>query len=122
MHSFKIFVKTTATDCTAIFYCFFKFCALWLLFFLAFAQVSSSVYSDGFRWRIPAFGYSAAVIAFSLSIARLIYSLVNGADALNIEHPFNITDLAFAFFAVTLILVVTKKSEKECSEQVVSKN
>ena len=83
-----------------------------IMFFQALAQVNSSVYSDGFRWRIPAFGFSAAVIAATLNVARLVYSMVNGAGALNAEHPFCITDLMFSLFAVTLVAGVTgKKAE-----------
>ena len=80
-----------------------------MLFFLAFAQVNSSVYSDGFRWRIPAFGYSAALIAVTLSVARLIYTVVNSAGSLNSEHPFNITDLMFSVFAFTVVFALTDK-------------
>ncbi len=106
------FVKVSDLLCELIMLSFM------ILFFMALAQVTSSIYSDGFRWRIPAFGYSSCIIAFALSVSRLIYSLVNGADALNVDHPFNISDLLFSLFAVSLILAVTnKQSIDEVNEQ-----
>ena len=90
-----------------------------IMFFQSLAQVNSSVYSDGFRWRIPAFGFSSALIATALNVSRLIYSVVNGADALNAEHPFCITDLMFSLFVVTLIIAVTGKKEEHIDNTVI---
>lgn len=89
-----------------------------ILFFLAFAQVNSSVYSDGFRWRIPAFGFCTALVSGSLSTARLIYAVANGAGSLNAEHPFNICDFAFAFFAISVIFAVTDCKNKKAADNV----
>lgn len=83
--------------------------ALMLLFFMAFAQVASGVYSDGFRWRIPSFGASAALIAATLSVPRLIFTLVNFERYINSQHTFQITDFAFVIFALMLISTVCKE-------------
>lgn len=88
-----------------------------LMFFMAMAQVVTGVYSDGFRWRIFGFGYTAALLAITTSLPRLIFSFVNGAF-INIQHPFYLCDLAFAFFAVTLIL--SYKPQEPESEEMIS--
>ena len=79
--------------------------AFMLIFFMAFAQVISGVYSDGFQWRIPAFGASAALIAGMLSVPRLIFTFVGYESYINPQHTFQITDLAF--FAFVIVLAAT---------------
>ena len=85
-----------------------------LFFFMAMAQVISGVYSDGFRWRIFALGYTAALLALTTSVPRLIFSVVN-SNFINPQHPFSLCDLMFALFAVTLILC-HKPQEIEAEE------
>ncbi len=75
-----------------------------LIFFMALAQVVTGVYSDGFRWRIFAFGYTASLLALTLSVPRLVFTFVGGAAFINPDHPFFVTDIAFAMFALTVIL------------------
>ena len=98
--------------------------ALMLMFFMAFAQVVSGVYSDGFRWRIPAFGASAALIAGTLSVPRLIFSFVNYENFINPQHTFQLADFVFVFFVVTLLSTICKEltpytayNEKENGEE-----
>ena len=83
--------------------------AFMLIFFMAFAQVISGVYSDGFQWRIPAFGASAALIAGMLSVPRLIFTFVGYESYINPQHTFQITDLAFFGFILVLTATVCKK-------------
>lgn len=86
-------------------------CALMVLFYMALAQVSSGVYSDESRWRIVGFGLPSMIFAFVISVSRLIFTLVDKSTYINENHPFNISDLAFAIFALFLVLALCKKSE-----------
>lgn len=78
--------------------------ACMLIFFMALAQVITGVYSDGFRWRIIGFGYTASLLALTTSLPRLIFSFVSDGAFINSLHPFHLSDLVFALFALTLIL------------------
>ncbi|MGN1444033.1 MAG: hypothetical protein ACI4XE_09315 [Acutalibacteraceae bacterium] len=84
--------------------------AFMILFFMAFAQVNSGVYSEGFGWRIPAFGLSAALIAFSVNIPRLIFTLVDADKYINPNYAFSFNDLMFCVFAVMLVPLAVKFS------------
>lgn len=83
--------------------------AFMLVFFMALAQVVSGVYSDGFQWRIPAFGASAALIAGTLSVPRLIFTFISYESYINPQHTFRITDLAFFAFIIVLTATVCKE-------------
>lgn len=95
-----------------------------LIFFMALAQVITGVYSDGFRWRIVGFGYAGALLALTLSLPRLIFSFVLDGSLINALHPFNLSDLVFAFFALTIILChIPASNDKDMlNEQVESEN
>lgn len=82
--------------------------ACMLLFFMAFAQVAGGVYSDGFRWRIPAFGSVAALIAITLSVSRLIFTFIDSGSFINPDHPFILADFVFALFAALMIKFLCK--------------
>lgn len=88
--------------------------ACMLLFFMALSQVITGVYSDGFRWRIFAFGYIAALIAVTISLPRLIFSFISNGALINSLHPFSLVDLMFAIFA--LILILCYKDSVSCEE------
>lgn len=83
--------------------------AFMILFFVAFSQVVSGVYSDTSRWRITALGLSGAVVSLCANVPRLIFTLFAN-EFLNKEYPFNFADAAFAFFAVFVALAACKKS------------
>lgn len=76
--------------------------AFMVMFFMALAQVASGVYVDNFKWRIPAFGLSAALIGAVLNIPRLIFTFVN-SELINSDHPFCLADLVFVIFIITLM-------------------
>ena len=90
--------------------------AFMILFFMAFAQVNSGVYSEGFGWRIPAFGLSAALIAFSVNVPRLIFTLIDAEKYINQNYTFSMNDLMFCVFAVLLVPFAVKFSAKKGSE------
>ncbi len=91
---------------------------LTVMFFVAFAQVNSGVYSDGFSWRITGFGFPAALIALTLSITRLVFAFVSGGSLINPEHPFNIADFAFSLFVIVLLFVLRKQSSENNTVEV----
>ena len=83
--------------------------ALMIMFFMAFAQVISGVYSDGFRWRIPSFGMAAALFAVTISVPRLIFTIVSFENYINPQHTFTLADFAFVIFAYVLVSSVCKE-------------
>ena len=86
--------------------------ALMILFFVAFAQVVSGVYSDDSRWRITALGFGSALVSLSINIPRLVLTVFAG-DFVNKEYPFNLADTAFAVFAICVVITVIKKCENK---------
>ena len=92
--------------------------AFMILFFMAFAQVNSGVYSEGFGWRIPAFGLSAALIAVSVNVPRLIFTVVDAGKYINVNYTFNVNDIMFSVFVVLLVPLAVKFSvKKEYTEE-----
>lgn len=85
--------------------------AFMVMFFMALAQVASGVYVDNFKWRIPAFGLSAALVGAVLNVPRLIFTFVN-SELINSEHPFCLADLVFVIFIVTLMVKI--KEDAKC--------
>lgn len=86
--------------------------AFMILFFMAFAQVNSGVYSEGFGWRIPAFGFSAALIAVSANLPRLIFTVIDVEKYINSNYTFSFTDIMFCVFAVLLVPAAVKATAK----------
>lgn len=78
--------------------------AFMTLFFMAFAQVASHIYSDDSRWRLAGLGLPAALIALVLSVSRLIFTMVDGNKYITANYPFCLADLVFAVFVVVLVL------------------
>ncbi len=89
-----------------------------VMFFVAFAQVNSGVYSDGFAWRITGFGFPAALIALTVSFTRLIFAFVSEGSFVNPEHPFNIADFAFPFFIIVLLFELRKHFSANASAEI----
>lgn len=83
-----------------------------ILFFMAFAQLTSNVYSEGFSWRIFGLGLPAGFIAAVLNVSRLIFSFVDSSKYINGNHPFNICDLIFAAFIFIMCLTLLKKQNQ----------
>ena len=81
--------------------------AFMILFFVAFAQVTSGVYSDDSRWRITALGLSGALVSLGINVPRLVLGIFAN-DFINKEYPFNLADTAFAVFAVVVAFATVK--------------
>ena len=76
-----------------------------LLFFMAFASVTSGIYSEGANWRLCGFGLPAALIAGMLSLPRMVFTLVDKAAYINENHPLHPVDCLF--FCFVLLLCIT---------------
>ena len=76
-----------------------------MLFFMAFASVTSGIYSDGTAWRITGYGLPAALLAGMLSLPRMVFTLIDKAAYINENHPLNPVDCLF--FCFVLLLCVT---------------
>ena len=95
--------------------------AFMVMFFMALAQTASGVYKNEFKWRIPSFGLSAALIAAVISVPRLIFTFVN-SSLINSDHPFSLADLIFVIFILTLMAKIKEDvqrpiSSAECEEK-----
>lgn len=93
--------------------------SLCALFYFAFAQTASEVYSEmDLKWRITGFGLSAAAVAAAVSVTRLAGTIVSAQTFVNAEHPFNLADFAFVFFALAVVTqsVKNRKTKKALTE------
>lgn len=76
-----------------------------MLFFMAFASVTSGIYSEGTAWRITGYGLPAALLAGMLSLPRMVFTLIDKATYINENHPLNPVDCVI--FCFVLLLCVT---------------
>ena len=79
-----------------------------LLFFMAFASVTSGIYSDGTAWRLCGFGLPAALLAGMLSLPRLVFTLIDKAAYINENHPFQAVDCIFCCFVLLLCITALR--------------
>ena len=84
--------------------------AFMIMFFMALAQTASGVYKDTFKWRIPAFGMSAALIAAVISVPRMIVA-VAAREFVNRNYPFSLNDLLFVIFILALMVKIKKDAQ-----------
>ena len=82
-----------------------------MLFFMAFASVTSSIYSEGTGWRLCGFGLPAALIAGMLSLPRMVFTLVDKSTYINSNHPLHPTDCLF--FCFVLLLCITSLRSRQ---------
>ena len=85
--------------------------AFMIMFFMALAQTASGVYKDTFKWRIPAFGLSAALIAAVISVPRMIVA-VAAREFVNRNYPFSLNDLLFVIFILTLMVKIKEDAQR----------
>ncbi len=85
--------------------------AFMIMFFMALAQTASGVYSDTLKWRIPAFGLSAALIAAVISVPRMIVAIA-AREFVNGDYPFSLNDLIFVIFIITLVVKIKADAER----------
>ena len=85
--------------------------AFMVMFFMALAQTASGVYRDTFKWRIPAFGLSAALIGAVLNVPRLVFTFINGS-LINSDHTFSLADFIFVIFILTLMSKIKEDAQR----------
>ncbi len=72
-----------------------------MLFFLTFARISSSVYTEDSMWGIYGYGFTAALLAGIVTIPRLVMMAV-GVDAVE-GYSFSVAHLSVLVFIVSYI-------------------
>lgn len=85
--------------------------AFMIMFFMALAQTASGVYSDSLRWRIPAFGMSAGLIAAITSVPRMIVA-ITAREFVNSDYPFSLNDMIFVVFIITLVIKIKVDADR----------
>ncbi len=85
--------------------------AFLIMFFMAVAQTASGVYSDSLKWRIPAFGMSAGLIAAIISVPRMIVA-ISAREFVNSDYPFSLNDLIFVVFIITLVVKIKADTDR----------
>ena len=85
--------------------------AFMIMFFMALAQSASGVYKDSFKWRIPGLGLSAAIIAATVSVPRMIVA-ITARELVNKAYPFSLTDLLFVIFIIVLMVKIKEDAKK----------
>ncbi len=88
-----------------------------LLFFMAFASVTSGIYSEGTAWRLCGFGLPAALIAGMLSLPRLVFMLIDKEAYINANHPFQAVDCIFFCFVLLLCITVLRNPAAPAVEE-----
>ena len=95
-------------------------CVFMILFFLAFAQTASGVYSTGMSWRLAGFGLAAALVNLGVQLSRFVLSFLENGRFINENHPFSFSDLCFGLFAIALcfqMLRAAKAGEVTANEE-----
>ncbi len=88
--------------------------ALFVMFFMAFAQLSSGVYVKNSRWRMTGIGLPAALISLTVNVPRILFAVIKGTDALYSKYPFKVCDFVLALFiAVLVVKLIRKENEVE---------
>ncbi len=78
--------------------------AFMMIFFLAFARISSGLANETSMRSLFASGFVSVFFCLLTNIPRLIVTIVGSGNLLPIEYPLSPCDLFFAFFAVTYIV------------------
>ena len=88
-------------------------CVCMILFFLAFAQTASGIYSTGMSWRLVGFGLPAAVLTIAVQLPRFVLLFIDSGSHINENHPFSLADICFGVFALALCFVLLRKPAGE---------
>ena len=87
-------------------------------FFMAFVQMNTGVESKGNEWKIPGFGFTAAMFALNLFIPRIALVITGRAESMYILSSADFSDLTLSLFIVATIITrmvpnITKVEVKE---------
>lgn len=92
-----------------------------IMFFMAFAQVSSRVDGEKKEWKIAAYGLPAALLALVCFVPRFIVMISGNADLLNEQSPADYCDFGVALFIIsTVVTRVTTKIPNAVSETAIT--
>lgn len=78
--------------------------ALFILFFMAFAQANSGVNTEDCEWRIVGFGLTGALIALNCFIPRAVLVLTGKQELMSVLTYADVSDLAISLFAIATVL------------------
>ena len=84
------------------------------LFFTALSQHTSGIYSTGNAWKLAGYGLGAALIAGSLSVPKLIFTIA-GSKYITANFGFELSDLVFCAFVI--VLIISYKGNNKTAEQ-----
>lgn len=73
------------------------------LFLMAFAQSNSQINAKGIEWKIPALGFTAALLGLICFVPRVILTVTGHADMMYALSRADIADLALALFAIATV-------------------
>lgn len=85
--------------------------AFMMLFFLAFARISSGLSNKKSMRTLWSSGFAAIFFSAAANLPRLITIITGNGARLSDEYPFALCDLGFAFFAVCYIVNSMKTAE-----------
>lgn len=85
--------------------------AFMMLFFLAFARISSGLSNKKSMRSLWSAGFAAVFFCAAANIPRLITIITGNGGVLPEEYPFALCDLGFAFFAICYIVNSMKTAE-----------
>ncbi len=78
--------------------------AFMMLFFLAFARISSGLSNKKSMRSLWSAGFAASFFCAAANVPRLLMVITANGSALNREYPFSLCDLGFAFFSICYIV------------------
>lgn len=88
-----------------------------MIFFLAFARISSGLSNDKAMRSLFASGLAGVFFCLTANVPRLIMLLTGHVDRLPAEYPFALCDLAFALFALAYILNAVRSMRENDSAE-----
>lgn len=87
-----------------------------MMFFLAYAQVKSTIEAESVFWKLFAYGLPAAMFTLICFLPRFILAITGNADKLNVLYPANLSDLTFAIYSVYICISSVKAEKGEIAE------
>ena len=85
--------------------------AFMMLFFMAFARISSGLSNKKSMRALWSSGFAASFFCIAANLPRLLMVITANGNALNEEYPFSLCDLGFAFFAICYIVNSMRTAE-----------
>lgn len=89
-----------------------------LLFLMAFVQLNSRVNDAGIAWKLPAYGYTAALLALTCFLPRAVMLILGKGEYLAQQSPLEYCDFAFALFALGILQSHVKVSKEDPAKKV----